>query len=331
MNNKNGHIDFHELIIKYLSKEASAEEIIQLEKWVKEDPANKNLFNEYKQSWILLNVTGSGSKIDIDQEWDQLSSKLFVDSKKIRELETQKVKNRRFQILKVAAAVAVLMAVGYLFYYIISKPGTNTLMATQKIESVILPDGSEVTLNHNSTLIYPDQFKKDSRIVELAGDAFFNVTKNAEAPFLIKTDELIIKVLGTSFYVNAKETGSAIEVFVKSGKVSLEALNKQIIILEKGDKGIFNKASSKLMKEENRDPNFISWKTKSLVFDNARLGDVIKKINETYHTKIILDSAALQDCMLTATFEDQPLETILEVIRETFDLKVDQRDGEIIK
>jgi len=185
-------------------------------------------------------------------------------------------------------------------------------MATGNVELVNLPDGSRVTLNQHASLSYPNQFTSDSREVELSGDAFFDIEKNTQVPFMIKTDKLIIKVLGTSFYVNAKENAPTIAVVVSSGKVLIEAGKTKNIIIEKGEKGIFDKTTKVLVKTQNTDPNFISWKTMSLVFDDMPLGDVVKKINETYHTNIIFDNPDPEKCLLSATFENQSLETILE-------------------
>jgi len=329
MNNKYENSDYKELIGKYLANETSTEENSLLEKWVKEDPANKKIFIEYKQGWILSNINRPAEEIELEKEWDQLAAGLFAEENDQYSIKPADRSKKQFRILKIAAAIVVVLSLGYLLYHLAFKPDISQMIALQDIEAIELPDGTEVTLNINSLLTYPEKFKKEKREVELTGDAFFDVVTDLESPFSIKTEDITITVLGTSFYVNAHKENPFVEVIVETGKVALEALSHNLIILEAGEKGVFYKDNQELTKVENRDPNFISWKTRNLVFDNISLGDVVSKINDTYHINIQIENEAVRTCMLTATFEDQPIESILEILQETFDLEVEMRDGEI--
>jgi ferric-dicitrate binding protein FerR (iron transport regulator) len=149
-------------------------------------------------------------------------------------------------------------------------------------------------------------------------------------PFVIQTKNIQIEVLGTSFYVNAKVDQSTVDVIVKEGKVALIGDDKEKLLLTVGEKGSYDKSRGAFKKEMNRDLNYISWKTKTLVFTNAPLVHVVDKINQTYHSDIVIDNPEIDHCMLTATFDNQPLEIILEVLQETFDLKAVEEDGKIL-
>ena len=332
MKNDNNHIDYAGLIGKYLVKEATAEEINRLEKWVGESDENKDTFNKYKQSWILSGINKENMNIDLNAEWATLSSKLF--EQRIDSVLSPKVRKPQPvfpMFLKTAAAVVILMAVTFFLYNFFMKPGTVEMMATNVVEIETLTDGTIITLNRNSTLSYPKQFEKDVRKVKLTGDAFFEVEHNKYQPFVIESQNIEIEVLGTSFYVDAHEENSTIEVVVNSGGVALRSDKEEQIILKAGDKGIFNKETGELFRERNEDVNYDSWKTKRLVFDDTELGEVINKLNLVYNAKIKILNPEVNNCRITVTFENMPLESVLNILRETLDITVEkQNDGYIV-
>ncbi|OQX80271.1 MAG: hypothetical protein B6D61_02270 [Bacteroidetes bacterium 4484_249] len=329
MNDKNKHIDPQTLISKYLANEASSEEIVLLEDWVVEDKANKKLFNDYKQAWGLSNIEKLSNEIDVDKEWKTLETKLF-SGKTIQIDRKEKTGKTGFnQYLRIAASVIVLLSLGFVLYYLFSNSGREKYMAENSVITTTLADGSEITLNHNSTLTY---FKKakNKRKVKLEGDAFFKVEPDASKPFVIETQNVEIKVLGTSFYVNSHKDKPIIEVIVNTGKVAFKTDRNKQIVLTPGEKGIYNKETGKLQQEKNNDVNFIAWKTKHFEFDNGRLADVIIKISEVYHTNIRIANPEINNCRITVTFDNQSLDAVLNVLRETLDLSIKEQDAEII-
>ena len=112
--------------------------------------------------------------------------------------------------------------------------------------------------------------------------------------------------MGTSFYVNAKVEQPTVDVIVHTGKVAIIGDKEERLVLTAGEKGAYNKSNGQLSKEENR------------------------KINQTYHSNITIDNPDIYHCLLTATFEEQSLEIILDVLQETFDLIIEQKDGKIL-
>lgn len=330
MNTEKQHIDHLILIGKYLAKEASKEEITLLEEWVKKDTGNKEIFREMKQTWMLSNSEFIDEQINLNQEWAKLNA-MLIDEEEIPDesaLETSNFNYNKF--LKMAAIIVIFLTAGYFLFYLISNPSTEQLVAGNTIVATTLPDGTEVTLNNNSILKYPKIFASNIRSVNLQGDAFFNVAHDLSKPFVIQTKNIQVEVLGTSFYLNAKVEQPFVEVFVQSGKVALIVNNKEKLLLTAGEKGTFNKSSGQLTKVDNQDLNFISWKTGKLIFENESLVNVVDKLNQTYHSNIKIDNPDIYHCLLTATFEDQPLEIILEVILETFNLNIVEQNGNIL-
>jgi len=330
MENENKHIDYTELISKYLTNEASSEEIALLEKWVVKDKANKQLFNNYKQTWILSRAGQSDDKVDIDEEWNKIRLKLFGDeTEKIETGQNEKQRKIIPFVLKIAAVIVIALTASYFLYYLITKSGTETFVAQDSIKTSTLSDGTIITLNFHSTITFPKKFDKKARKVKLEGDAFFEVEHNNEQPFIIKTQDVKIEVLGTSFYVNSRQQDPTIEVVVNTGKVALRTQNNEQIILTAGERGVLIKSSGELYEEKNDDVNYISWKTKRLVFENNVLSDVIQKINETYYADIKIVNPEINSCRITTTFDNKSLDAVLNIIRETLDLKIEKQNNTI--
>ena len=321
MNNENNHIAPYELIGKYLAGQASQYEIFELESWVKENPEHEKLFLEYKRLWIMSGLDKANDSIDVESEWKKLESKLFAEDVKVKPLyETTKSGILR-PLLRYAAIFITLIALSGILYLLLSKPQMEEVTATNSIITTQLPDGSEVTLNLGSKLIYPSKFKGDTRSLKLEGDAFFKVTPDKTKAFIVEAGQVVVKVLGTSFYLNAKAEQTEVEVTVSSGKVSFGAGTEEVILIA-GEKGTFNKERGTLNKVANEDENFISWKTKKMVFHEERLEVVFRKIEQTYGTTIQIISPEILECRLTATFDNQSLENVMEILKATFNLEI---------
>jgi len=327
MSKNNGHINYEELIGRYLANETDQQEINLLEKWVQESSANRKLFIQHKRAWQLTQSPDSYSdQFDTDRAWAQMETELFSNKKTIVENKTIKFR----PIYRMAAAIAALITIGYFVFYLVYINVDQTLVASNKILTETLADGTEVTLNRNSILSFPKQFEENTRRVELEGAAFFNVARNPDKPFIIESGEVSVEVLGTSFYVNAKSGEAVIEVTVKTGKVALRSGEENMIELVTGDKGTFNKQNKTLSKASNTDSNFLAWKTKKLLFKNTPLEEVFRKIQETYHVNIQVLNTDILSCTWTASFDNQPLETVLNILKETFDLEIKQSGENII-
>ena len=321
------HIEFEILTGKYLAGETTAEEQVTLENWVKASEANKRLFLEWKHAWQMAGINAMNFNIEKAKQIiaDNFATEESVMLKIPREPATRKL-NISWRI---AAAVMIFAALGFLLFTMFGN-NEQQLVASKSVVAGTLADGSKITLNQNSTLVYPKKFDDDQRKVKLNGDAFFEVAKNPEKPFIIEAGETQIKVLGTSFYVDARPGQNQVEVTVKSGRVALIAPDQSQVILTAGQKGIFIKNEKDLYKEENPDENYLAWKTGLIRFENTELGQVAKVLNRTYGVHITLQNRALENCRITANFENQTLADILLIVSETLDISVNRTANSII-
>ena len=225
----------------------------------------------------------------------------------------------RRNFFRVAAVLLLLIAPSIIYFWFFMTPAEDQLIAREHIIESTLPDGTEVTLNNGSTLNYPSRFKGDERKVSLEGEAYFDVAHNKEKAFVIDADDMQIRVLGTSFYVNTHSNDNTMEVVLLSGSVQLQYNDKKML-LEPGEKAVVFKQYGEIVKKENKDPNILAWKTKKLRFKDSPLGDIIEILKKVYHKDIIVLNPDILDCRITATFEGQSLEAILLVLQSTIDI-----------
>lgn len=310
---------YETLLSKYFSDEASKEEIAELSTWINSDLSNKKLFEEYSKSWGLTEKSIIESSIDPDQEWTVFSEKfLGEDQSKSRSL----IITRPVLLLRIAAVITLLLIPSFLIYQVFLTNSTETLFAENNIIETVLPDGTEIALNHGATLEYKEKFRGDERAVSLKGEAFFDVAHDEEKAFVISSGDLRIKVLGTSFYINTNN-GKA-EVILTSGKlVVYYAGNPELkTILNPGEKASTINNEGVIVKVINEDPNFLSWKTKKFEFVDTPMSEILELLRIVYHKEIVVLNPEILDCRITATFNQQSLEAVLNVIKSTIEINV---------
>ncbi|WP_163712393.1 FecR family protein [Mangrovibacterium lignilyticum] len=158
---------------------------------------------------------------------------------------------------------------------------------------ITLSDNTVVYLNAGSRLIYPSTFKGSSRVVHLIGEAFFDVSKNKHKPFIVKTDQIDIEVLGTRFNVTTYPENEKIETVLVEGSVSvsndISSQFEKPVLLKPNQILTFNK-QTKSVKIDSVDTEFYTlWKDGMLKFEDAELNQIIHKVERLYDVKIILN------------------------------------------
>lgn len=321
------------LISKILSGEGSPEEKQTLKRWMEESSENSQYFRRLEQIWQSAEIKAEAFEPDAQVALQKLD-RLISDKQQIE----NKGRTFLYQYLKIAAAIlliAMSVSVG-LFYgldaYQSEERNLITITATPESgEPVVLEDGTKVWLNSHSSLSYPEKFTENKREVFLKGEAFFEVKKNPHKPFRIHAGNSVTQVLGTSFNVNAFPENEEVIVSVTSGKVAfyLQKEEENKVLLKKGERGIFYAKSGKTEKSLNQDLNYLSWKTGVLTFDNTPLPDAIRTISLHYKREIILDEE-LSGCRLSATFNKESLQDILDQLTIILQLRIHHQDNKII-
>jgi ferric-dicitrate binding protein FerR (iron transport regulator) len=243
-------------------------------------------------------------------------------------------------VFRIAAAVLVAALLLVSGYAVIFNPSAKINLievsaGSQVLNSCILPDGTLVSLNSNTKLNYPEKFGKSTREVTIEGEAFFEVKPDKNKPFIIHAGNARIKVLGTSFNVNAYPESKQVEVTVETGRVQFlntntKSVQSNELILTPGDKGTLIYASNSLQKTSNQNPNFISWKTHNLIFKATSLSEVIQDLSKVYKVDIRIADPELNKLLLSAQFNNYSLDFILEVIETTLKVEIRRVDGQYI-
>jgi len=180
-----------------------------------------------------------------------------------------------------------------------------------------LPDGSTGWLNGGSMIKYPVQFSS-VRNVTLNGEAYFDVTKNPESPFVIDAGYIKIKVLGTSFNVVSYKNDSLSEVVVAEGRVEVTAKDQRFKeVLLPSERLALNTVRNTYSKSTVDIQNYISWKTGKLIFMNDRLDEVIRKLSRFYNVEFDVKGNVNKNQLFRAILEDESLDEILRYMKLT--------------
>ena len=269
---------------------------------------------EYQVRW-----NGSGS--DVQVSFMQGKKEVIKTAAKIVPLY------RKYAALLVAATIALLVGVPLMLFYAgILAPETTTALASNEIigKAYQLADSSEVVMNKNSVVTYSSKYGKRERRVNLKGEAFFAVKHLADKPFLVEANGTLIEDIGTAFNVKAYDSTNTVEVYVESGLVRFYSSNANGITLIAGQTGVYNKLTNTFTIKGDADKNVIAYKTKQLVFLDTPLEIAIKELCLVYDTEIIVANPLLNQCKITVSFNNENIDSILEIIAETLGLTVEK-------
>ncbi|MEN8224099.1 MAG: FecR domain-containing protein [Bacteroidota bacterium] len=317
---------YETLIARYLSGEADADQIAELNAWISSEEENKQLFTSMRESWALNEALNVENNTDLDEEWSAFSSRTGISDEAVsRKLQPQS--SRRF--MRVAAILLILIVPSITYFLFFMNPGEDVLLAEDHIIESTLPDGTQITLNTGSSLHYPSKFKGKERKVSLEGEAYFDVAHNKKKAFVINAKEMQIRVLGTSFYVNTRADDKTMEVVLMSGSVQINYKDKEML-LEPGDKAVVLTSFGEIVKQENNNPNLLAWKTRKLQFNDTPLGEIVDILKKVYQKDILVLNPDVLNCRITATFNGQSLEAVLLVLQSTIDIKV-KPNGKVIE
>jgi ferric-dicitrate binding protein FerR (iron transport regulator) len=318
-----------EQMARYLAGEMTSKEEIS---YLSEIEKSRELLSELEKmekNWKYFEQNSSRNDWDSNRAWEKLHQKLETEGL-LEEPADQTVRVRFTPLLKLAASIALVLAIGIpaLYFGLIKDDMAQSLryhLAEEGVATVDLPDGSRVYLNKRAEISYPPAFK-NQRSVELKGEAFFEVMSDPQSPFTVHSGETLVTVLGTSFNVKQLENSSDVEVYVKSGKVrvSLEQ-SDQYIQLEPEEFGIVE--NSKLTNVLQEDPNYISWKTKDFKFVNSALTEVLQELEESFHVDIHTDGLDLSELRITTSYSEQSIDAILETIGAAFEMNISRKEN----
>lgn len=304
------------LLEKYLASDCTPQELEEFWTLMSELSENDLVSQELAALWERM------PRQTPEPAWDQLYTRL---QQKISESDIDMVRvmteKRPTGFKRLAIAASVLLALVSVWWLIPASKPAPTLhvqlpakeQTTNKI--ITLPDGSLVTLNEDSELDYPAAFQGKTREVTLRGEAFFEVVPNKSKPFIVRTGNIVTRVLGTSFNIKAAGGATPISVTVSTGKVQVQQDNKTVLAeLLPGDQLIIDKAAIAPLLTKANMKEVLVWKKDEPVFEDVPLEIAIPLINQYYGINIQLKDESLRTRKFTGNFINDPMKQTLDVI-----------------
>ena len=304
------------LLHKRWTDSISPEELARLEEWLASDEAFRKEAKSLESLWEKAALTHSSFQPDTDRAWKRFRARMNA-------------RPRIFRLKRgwrIAAAIAVLIAVAG-WFWVQSSSGQHISTADAIIENFVLPDGSVIWLNKYSRLEYPVEFDEQIRIVELKGEAYFEVRSDTEYPFLVKTPYGEVEVTGTEFNVRAyagKEDFE--EVFLKSGSVTYrENKEGKEVVLEPDSKVLHFHASSRLDHQPAPDALPLYWQEGKLKFKDERIEKVLSLMEAYYNVKFDAREVSFMfDCTISPDLSGLSLDEACQVITSTSRIEFNQ-------
>lgn len=310
-----------ERILKYFQNGLEANERLLLLREIEKNEELKKQFAEYQNMQALLNLSSHTE----DKEEGKTGYQHFLKRIRSKKMHIWLVKT-----MKYAAAMLILIISTYqLSVWHMShqlqddlQAQTNTLYVRAGQRACItLQDGTIVWLNAQSTLIYPSHFYGKERIVSITGEAFFEVSKDKEKPFIVTAQDAKIRVLGTKFNVYSYPDTKQIKTSLIEGAVQVFYKSKQVI-LRPNEESIAQ--DGKLTVGNIKNPDMLLWRNGIYSFNNERLVEIVRKLELYYDVTINIANPKLQDICYTCKFRQRDgIEKILYTIQKIHHFKIE--------
>lgn len=314
-------------VMRFLSGNCTPEEDVRISGLIATNKQYSSYYRQLSGLWSRFETKTGQTGFDAEAAF-------ILVKEKINKLPQQQVHKPVMRALPFTrwsyyvAGAAALFIIGLVLLNTITfqKPFDTLATGNAAIAPLSLSDGSQLFLNSHSSVKFPEKFGSTSREVYFWGEAFFEIVPDAARPFTIDMGEAKVKVLGTSFNIKAYQADDNVEVTVNSGKVLFYRADESGRILDqvslvKSEKGIFSKSSGKFWKSINLDLNYLSWKTGILTFNETSLDKVLGDVSRKYGVRFKYDGTDVSSLKLTATFDNETLDSVLEIIQLVHHLK----------
>jgi ferric-dicitrate binding protein FerR (iron transport regulator) len=317
-----------DLLVKYLLRETTPGEDRQVEAWIAETPGNQRYFDHFKLIWDSSRELAAQSTVSEEDAWQRFQNRVKTGNTS----ETGRVRSmgQRISAWRVAATLVATAGILAMIYFLSvkDKDAKAIILATTNTSVAdTLPDGSVITLNKHSSISYEKAYNKKERAVELDGEAFFKVAHNKNKPFVVHVNGLTVTVTGTSF--NIKTINGKTEVIVETGSVQVSN-GRQTIALTPKQKVVTGGSADSLTKEGVTDQLYSYYRDKVFVCDNTPLWKLVEVLNEAYDAHIVIESKEKRNLPLTATYNNESLDKVLELVAQTLELTVTPNNSRII-
>ncbi len=319
------------LLVKCLLSEATASERAQVDAWKAADAANRRYSEDFERIWVDTGRLAPNAAPDESAAWERFRRSERFPAPRLGFVVPME-RRQRFSRPWMAAAAILLLSGPLAWLLIVKKDAVNngnqllSLQTTAMTRTDTLPDGTRVTLNKHSSLVYPQRFKEDQREVSLKGEGFFEVVHRAKQPFIVRLKGLTIRDIGTSF--NVKVRPGEIEVTVATGEVEITN-GGAVIEAGAGERVVIPDDPAATRTMPSADDLYRYYVTKEFVCRKTPLWKLVDVLNEAYGAHIVIEDKGIRDLPLTATFLNESLDSLLGVVTQTLGLNLTHNGTEI--
>lgn len=279
--------------MRYLDNSAEDSDYEAILSWLKEDEGNKKRLFDLESYYRSIEFDESLKEGYLEKEKERLLNRIaLVDEKK--RPSTKRFNLSFFQLTACVIALASTIGLGYVFFRHADKADQNRVVVhnpSHTAMEVALPDGSKIWLNHNSSIVYPESFKgKKERKVLLTGEAYFEVARNEDCPFYVKSEAFNIRVLGTSFNIKSFTADQKSAVTLVNGMIEVKGNNNEgHITLSPGQRAEIDHTDNRLKVYDANVLRDVVWHNDLIAFDNATIADIKETLESLYQVEIVLD------------------------------------------
>ena len=318
-----------DLVTKFIHNQCTTEELKGIIQWINSEASGEESKQWGFENWESFDEVNIA---DEDKKFSQLFDKIQnrIDKEATEAHKPKAGRTTFMNWLTRAAAILFIPLLAFFLYAVSQKEFLSAEYAQLSVDSmeVISPvgsrtvlqlsDGTEVHLNFGSKLKYPQTFTGDTREVKLLGEGYFEVAPNPDKPFIVKTQKLNIKALGTAFNVLAYAGDDDVETTLVEGKVVLSEKfpvdqNKTLGAMVPGQHVKYNSMTGDCTSTKGSVEKYIAWKEGKMVFDDTPITEVAKQLKRKYNVDIEVEED-IKDYNYTVTLMDEPLMQILELM-----------------
>lgn len=311
------------IVKKYLSGRFSPETEEKVQRWIIKDENTESKESASLEYWDSLDVAPNAKT---HSALDRVNQRIGYSQTHIFKVPLYK------KLSRIAAVLIPLFVVagGYLYYNSTKDNLIEVTVAYGEEKHIFLPDSSEIWINAGTTIKYPKEFKKEQRTVYLDGEAYFSVQKNISKPFIVETNNLSVKVLGTRFNVKAYTSDENVVTTLTSGKVEVTADNNSYI-LKPNEQLTFNTKTSTTIVDEVPPNETDAWLSGQLIFTDASFSDILQTLERKFNLSITNNATISPTKIYTVKFlKDEQLNDILNILGEIMNIKYQKQGNQLI-
>ncbi|MGS2763240.1 FecR family protein [Sinomicrobium sp. M5D2P9] len=317
-----------ETLLKYINNQLGKKEKQLVVKWINTSDENQERFNilKAKNTASVFNTP----LLDVDGTYDKIREKK----------RRQKIKETVLQWVSIAG----ILAIGWFLHDYLNSPEIteNKVVieaGTEMVEEVtpkgirreiMLPDGTRVVLNVDSSLRYSGTFRDSLREVFLTGEAYFEVKKDVSRPFIVRAGDMNVKVLGTSFNVRSYSEDHNTRTTLIDGAVEIESAYGAPVKLKPLQTASLGRKGKRIEVKRVSAEEVVSWKEGKLIFKETLMEDVLEDLERRYDVKFDIRSEVLYDYLYTGTFDNLTIDEVLKVLKISSPIQYKKENEKII-